>query len=56
MANQYTIDILLKAKNLSKHSTYNSIAYYLYPSKVCTFLFSFLNMFANAGFGNNFIL
>ncbi len=56
LANQHTIHLLLKSKNLSRHSTFNSIAYYLYPSKVCTFLLSFVNMFANVGFGKFLII
>ena len=51
VTNHYLVYILLKSKNLSKHSTYNSIAYHIYKSKVCTFLLSFINMFANVGFG-----
>lgn len=54
IANHYTSVILLKSKNLSKHSTYNSIAYHLYSSKLCTLILSFLNMFGNVGFGNLF--
>ena len=56
IANHYTCVLLLKAKNLSKHSTYNSIAYHLYSSKLCTFLLSFLNVFGNIGFGIFIIL
>lgn len=54
LANHYTGFLLLKAKNLSKHSTYNSIAYHLYSSKISTFFLSFLNLFGNVGFGKYF--
>jgi amino acid permease len=50
MANQYSVYLLLKAKNLSKHSTYNSIAYHIYRSKLFQFFLSFINLLANIGF------
>lgn len=56
ISTQYTTYILLKVKNLSKHSTYNSIFYHLYRSKLCQFLLSFLNMFCNIGFSKYLLL
>ena len=52
IVNNYTIMILLKAKNLSKHSTYNSISYHISRSKYLIFIISFVNMFSNVGFSN----
>lgn len=46
---QFTSTLLLKAKNLSKHSNYNSIIYHIFRTKFVLILGSFMILFKNIG-------
>lgn len=50
LANQYSVIILLKVKNLSKHSNYSTVASYIAKGKWFSFAVSAIIFSGNVGF------
>ena len=49
LTNQFTCQLLLKAKNLTKHSNYTSISYHLFKNRIFQALISICILINNLG-------